>query len=280
MKSEDKLKKLLVETAKKEKRDYRRATIYIAIPVLVGTIWLSYSIIKVWTLEGRRAALETHNAILQQLEDATKAAIADKQEELVETNKALVGIKGLLEDCATEKSSCKQKAAAALNLVQQTQTSVESAISPEAITNPSPSPAASPTSASLSTIPNVTGLSAADAEQRTRVARLTVRKVDQPGRGTPGTVMYQDPLPGKQVPAGTELSIYVAPELVEVPKLLGLSAADAAQRIRQGKLSVRNVPQPGKGTPGTVLYQDPLAGKQVAAGTEVSIYVIPAPPNQ
>ena len=62
---------------------------------------------------------------------------------------------------------------------------------------------------------------------------------------------------------------------VPVPSLKDLTFEEASKTLFAKNLTVRKVDQPGKGVPGTALYQDPFAGRRVPPGTQVSLYVIP-----
>ena len=66
MESEDKLQDLLKAAAKREKRTYRRATVYTAIPVLVGLVWLSYSTYRIVKMDRE---IQTKREILRQLDE-------------------------------------------------------------------------------------------------------------------------------------------------------------------------------------------------------------------
>jgi hypothetical protein len=275
MESEDTLKKLLVDTAKKEKRAYRRATVYTAIPLLVGIIWLSYSINKVGGLELQQKQLMAESLELDKQIKIKKDSLVTAELDLAQSR---IEFKKILDEVDLSKKA-KRDIDAALTGLARAESDVQVAISAEARPKAHITQDPSSTPITYSTIPDVIGLKTADAEQKTRQAGLTVRKVDQPARGTRGTVIYQDPLPGKQVPAGAELSIYVI-IWIEVPSLKGLTFMDAEKRLRQARLTVKNEPVPGVGTPGTVLYQDPVQGTYVPPGTEVTINVIPAAPKK
>lgn len=70
---EDKLQDLLKAAAKREKRAYRRATVFTAIPVLVGLVWLSYSTYKIVKLNREIQTLDreiqTKKQILRKLDE-------------------------------------------------------------------------------------------------------------------------------------------------------------------------------------------------------------------
>jgi len=86
--------------------------------------------------------------------------------------------------------------------------------------------------------------------------------------GDPGHVLSQRPTAGVAVPLGTLIRVYV-PSATQVPDLIGLDAATAAQRVRDAGLRIAfdGVRLPGR--PGVVVSQTPLAGALVAQDTEV-----------
>ena len=106
-----------------------------------------------------------------------------------------------------------------------------------------------------------------------RQAGLEPQQVDQEGLGSPGTVLYQDPLPGRYIPVKAPVKLYVIPALTEIPNVKGMPIAEAEKKIGEAKLTVLVVHQEGRGAPGTVLYQDPLPRKNIRVGTQIKLYV-------
>lgn len=258
-----KLRELVKKVNAKERHILSFSIVFTVLIIAGGAIWIAYSVNKVLKLEARRATLQS---TIENLEHE----VVRKEDILRGVNAKIEVAKPTLDKIAQGKDATRQEAKTALAALSNAQERVQTAIDPQPTETSSPHPTASPT------VPDVKGLSFAEADRRVRQAGLEVRKVDQEGRGTLGTVLYQDPLPGRRVSAKALVSLYVIPEtpLTAVPDLKGLSFVDADQRVRQAGLKVRKVDQEGRGTPGTVLYQDPLPGKRVRAGTTVSLYVI------
>jgi len=87
---------LLSEMAERRKRAYRKATLYTAIPVVVGLLWLTFSSYKVYRLNRQKllveqqiqAATDELNRKQKEITSAT-TALADKTQELRDAEKAL-----------------------------------------------------------------------------------------------------------------------------------------------------------------------------------------------
>jgi len=103
MEAEEELRDLLCKTADKEKRAYRRAIVYTALPVLVGIIWLSYSATRVFNLNRQRRDLV--------------GEIQTRKIELDKINVAIESAKGSL----TSKGDCEQQAQQALTTLSEAQ---------------------------------------------------------------------------------------------------------------------------------------------------------------
>jgi len=92
-----------------------------------------------------------------------------------------------------------------------------------------------------------------------------------------GTVIAQEPAGGMFVPAGTAVHLAVSSGIadkVEVPSVLELHIETARQIIAEAGLKVGEVGhRESEAPPGTVIAQEPAAGKVVAVGTAVHLVV-------
>ncbi len=260
------LKDLFGQAAAKERRFLRFSIIFTLVVIAAGFGWIAYSANRVIKLEQRRAALEASNT---DLEDK----INKNTELLRQVESALDSVDAPLKKIAQGKSDAKQEARSALASISNAQERVHVVIEQAPANRGTEGPLSTPTSPTL--VPDVKGLNFANARQRLRQAQLTVTQKVQEGNGAPGTVLYQDPIPGTRAPVGSSVNVYVAP--VMVPDLKGLTAAAASQRVRDVGLGVTQKTQEGRGAPGKVLYQDPVAGTRLPAGASVILYVIPGP---
>ena len=118
-------------------------------------------------------------------------------------------------------------------------------------------------SSNLCTVPNVVGMSAADAAAAIEAAGLS------PDGNNEGTVVDQEPNAGAQLEPGDTVSISTegstAANAVTVPDVVGMSAADAGAAIEAAGLS------PDGDTEGTVVSQAPAPGVKLDPGDTVSI---------
>ena len=90
-----------------------------------------------------------------------------------------------------------------------------------------------------------------------------------------GLVFDQDPEAGEKIERGNTVTIYVSQgkRRVDVPNVVGRSAADAAAELTQAGLERNEVQVFSDKPEGTVIAQDPAAGKRVVEGTRVRINV-------
>lgn len=89
-----------------------------------------------------------------------------------------------------------------------------------------------------------------------------------------GVVLEQRPDPGARVRPGTTVSLLVAERGVRVPDLVGSSRRVLERALAGRDLSVGQVSsRPGRGTPGTVVEQNPRPGTLVRPGTPVHVTV-------
>jgi beta-lactam-binding protein with PASTA domain/predicted Ser/Thr protein kinase len=130
----------------------------------------------------------------------------------------------------------------------------------------------------LATVPEVRGSSVAGAKAKLRQAGLTWSITDTVSTAiAPGLVISENPSVGSQEPVGSVVSLTVAkaPPTVQVPNVLGLSAAAAAAKLAADGFTVVDRPYDVKklAKQGLVLRQAPSAGTQKQKNSSVTIYV-------
>jgi hypothetical protein len=271
--SQVELKTLVARAAAKERRNLSLSILFTFIVLAIGFGWIGYSAYRVVKLKAQEADLKA--AI-----EKAKVEVAEQEGLLRKLSSDIVNVKPALDRCAEGSGASSQDTKIAVAALSSAQQSVQVALNnPIQIEQKKEGPVPTPTPVMV-VVPAATQMAFAAAEQRIRAVGLTARRVDEPAKTKPpGTVLYQDPLPGQRVAANSPVTLYVVPTTsavsTEVPDLKGLTFEAAQRRIVQLGLTVRKVDQPGKGVPGTVLYQDPFAGRRVPPGSQVSIYVIP-----
>lgn len=128
-------------------------------------------------------------------------------------------------------------------------------------------------------VPGVVGLAASDATERLRTAGLLRKISEVPSAKPTGTVIRQVPAAGEQVEedAVVTLSVATAPPTVEVPRLVGFTAADAKSRVRG--LGLRFVVDEVESSEpeGTVIGQTPGAGSELRKAQTVTLRVSSGP---
>jgi serine/threonine-protein kinase len=124
-------------------------------------------------------------------------------------------------------------------------------------------------------VPSVTGLSEADATKRLEKAGFKVTTMQEFSKSVPrGQVLGTSP------PAGTQLStlqpvtllISRGANTVVVPNVVGLNDQAALTTLSNAGLSGTEVQKDSTEPQGKVLSQSPGAGKQVARGSQVTIF--------
>ena len=129
------------------------------------------------------------------------------------------------------------------------------------------------------TVPDVVGLSQAEAEAAIVGSGLTVGSVTTANSDTvpAGNVIGQNPTAGSSVAPGTavDLEVSLGPALVTVPDVAGLSEAGAEAAIVGSGLTVGDVTTTTSDTvpAGDVISQNLTAGTSVAPGTAVDLVV-------
>jgi serine/threonine-protein kinase len=126
------------------------------------------------------------------------------------------------------------------------------------------------------TVPPVEGLTQSEAEQAISKAgfnpKVTKEFSDTVGKGQ---VISQSPAPGQEITKGRTVTLTVSKgrEGVAVPKLTGLSQADAESQLEDLGLTSKVTEKESAEDPGTVLAQDPASGATVDKGATVSLTV-------
>jgi len=265
------LKAMVAGAAAKERRNLGVSIVFTLIVLAIGFGWIAYSANKVVKLKAQEAAL--NDAIAK-----AKTEVAEQEGLLRKLSFDIANVKPTLDQC--NQGNGNQDTKIAVAALASAQESVQAALNNPIRVDPKP-PGQTPSPApALVPVPSVTKMSFTDAEQKIRAAGFTAVRVDQSGKAPPGTVLYQDPIPGQRIAANSPVTLYVVPAAaanISVPDLKGTTLEEAKRILMQKGLSPKKLEQPGKGAPGTVLYQDPFAGRLVPSGTEVIIYVIPIP---
>jgi serine/threonine-protein kinase len=129
-------------------------------------------------------------------------------------------------------------------------------------------------------VPNgLVGLTQDEAKRAITAARLKVGQVvprnsDQPA----GQVLQVDPASGSTVPINTSVQLVVSNGKVQVPKVVGMTVADATQALQQAGFQVQL--NPDSSPPGAhVVSQDPAPGSYAAYGSVVSLQTDAPPPS-
>lgn len=147
--------------------------------------------------------------------------------------------------------------------------------------SPVPSPRPSPR---LVTVPEVVGLSRADARGAITRAGLKIGRVaKQPSGRHAGTVLRESPSPGSKVEPRSEIALLVAKPFPRVPDVVGLSKKSAIQQIRSAGFRFAITTQTTtSGTNHAVLSQSPSGRARSKPGTTVHLVIshlhAPAPP--
>jgi beta-lactam-binding protein with PASTA domain len=122
-------------------------------------------------------------------------------------------------------------------------------------------------------VPDVDGLSFAQARRRLTAAKLEVRRENVFAGGVrPGFVVRTDPGPGTSVEQGSTVRVEVSQgsDEVIVPSVRGLDANDAADRLRERGLEPRRAFFGDR-----VLDQNPGPGSRVRRGSAVVLFLSP-----
>jgi serine/threonine-protein kinase len=130
------------------------------------------------------------------------------------------------------------------------------------------------------TVPNVTGESATAAASQLSGLGLNVTQKPDPASTAPkGQVTRQTPGGQTKVSPGSTVTIYVSGGAVQVPGVVGDSAATAEQILQGAGFQVvpKTVAGPASATPGSVFQQTPAGQSSAAQGSTVTIYIAAQP---
>lgn len=136
--------------------------------------------------------------------------------------------------------------------------------------------------AKTTTIPNVVGMSEADAEKALQDKNLVVKKGDPvySDNVEQGEVVSVSPSEGAEVKEGTTVTLVInkGNQPATVPKLTGKSQSDAEAALSQAGLS-GNATEDYSDTveEGVIISQDTDAGKEVSKGTTIGYVVSKGP---
>lgn len=241
---EDKLRNLLTAAAEKEKRAYRRATVFTAIPVLVGIVWLSYSGYKVVKLE--RQSRNVTNEIrvktdeLNHKSDEVKELEARRdavETELAAINHVLSDARATLVEIAQGQGNVKRQAKNAQAAISSAQTRIGKVIGQES-KQPKRANESSPTL--------------------------------QPKPASESSVTLQ-PKPANESDQAQNSSAAPShkPLLTVVPNVLGLDERAALAVIRKSGLQLKIVQL--QAPPNKVVVQRPRANTLVPLGTQIEL---------
>jgi serine/threonine-protein kinase len=133
---------------------------------------------------------------------------------------------------------------------------------------------------SSATVPELRGLARADAQKRARGNDLRITFKSRYAGSKKGTVIAQQPRPGKHVRPKSKVRAVVSagPPPVAVPDVVGRSAADAQSALKSAGLRshITRAPAPGR-EPGTVARQSPRGTASAPSGSTVELTVVKQP---
>jgi eukaryotic-like serine/threonine-protein kinase len=125
-------------------------------------------------------------------------------------------------------------------------------------------------------VPDVVGLTEADAKKRIRAANLRISiEQESSAKVAEGIVIRSDPSAGRPVDRQSKVTLVVSsgPQQVEVPDVTGQNQEDAVARLREEGLSAVVREKASSEPVDTVVSQTPAGGQQVDQGSGVTIFV-------
>jgi eukaryotic-like serine/threonine-protein kinase len=130
-------------------------------------------------------------------------------------------------------------------------------------------------------VPDVAGLTQAQAERQIDKAGLTVGRISQEASDDVrrGRVISQDPEPGALIPPGdpVDLTVSTGKPQVVVPYEIGKDKDDARADLIDHDLTVELVKEASDEPKDTVIRTDPEPATSVSKGTEVKVYYSAGP---
>ncbi len=124
------------------------------------------------------------------------------------------------------------------------------------------------------TVPELTGLTPAEAQSQLRATGLDIGRIAKESAAAPlGTIVSQSPTAGSSATRGSRINITVASE-VRIPDLRQLSRQEAVRKLQESSLGLGRVTEESSSQPnGTIIKQWPLPGVPAAANDQVDITV-------
>jgi serine/threonine-protein kinase len=95
-----------------------------------------------------------------------------------------------------------------------------------------------------------------------------------------GTVLDTSPKAGQEIQKGGTVTLFVPKQLGEVPDVMGMTVEDAKKALKDAGFRANVQESPSDQAQGTVIQQNPPAGKPLAPGTSVTIVVSTGPEQQ
>lgn len=122
-------------------------------------------------------------------------------------------------------------------------------------------------------LPNLVGLSRAEAQDRLRALGLGVEFVDSDDTMTAGRVVKQEPAAGSKVVSGGSIKLAVSTGRIAVPEVEGLTSEEAGVRLAAAGLDIGRSEQvySDNHPVGTVVNSNPKPGASVNAGSAVAL---------
>jgi beta-lactam-binding protein with PASTA domain len=128
--------------------------------------------------------------------------------------------------------------------------------------------------ASTVNVPNVERLQPREAVQRLNQRGLIARLKTRASSAEPGTVVAQDPSPGADVVRHSVVTLTVSAVQTEaVPNVVGKRESAAVSALHAQGFQVKTIGTVSTKPSGTVLVQNPPAGRRVAHGSTVTLRV-------
>jgi serine/threonine-protein kinase len=145
----------------------------------------------------------------------------------------------------------------------------------ETVTSGSPVTLTVAARSALVTVPDLVGLTGADAANALSAAGLLVGETERVGATAPaGQILAQSPAPGSTVAGGSSVDVTVSDGSATVPDLVGLNETVATNLVLAAGLTVGTVAQKTSDkAPGTVVGQEPKAGAEASPGATVDMTV-------
>ncbi|MCG3043404.1 Stk1 family PASTA domain-containing Ser/Thr kinase [Streptomyces fenghuangensis] len=131
-------------------------------------------------------------------------------------------------------------------------------------------------------VPNLIGDTFEEAEQKATNSRLQVAKgASEFCEEKKDTVCRTDPAAGAEVEEGETITLIMSkgPSEVEVPDVVGETADDAEQELKEAGFEVKRETEVSEQPAGTVTEQDPGSGESAKPGTTVTITVATEDPR-